>query len=89
MLRKQSQYCQFVIDLKMENRYGLWKDQGFWKCNYFYRMAYSFFTITSLKSSLKFEKITVSLYFAAECIQAYNDLYIDRTFDSLTEFMKR
>ena len=31
------------------------------------------FTITSLKSSLKFKKITISLYFAAECIQAYND----------------
>ena len=26
------------------------KDQGLWKCNYFHRMGYSFFTITSLPS---------------------------------------
>ena len=54
-------------------------------------MAYSFLTITSLKSSLKFKKITISLYFAAERI--YNIAFklnnnIDLVFDSLPEFMK-
>ena len=56
MLQKQSQNCQILIDSKTENRCRLRKDQGLWKCNYFYQMDYSVFTITSLKSVLNPKK---------------------------------
>ena len=51
--KKESQNCQMWIDLKKENGFRIRNGQGLRICNYFYRMAYSFFTITSLKSSLK------------------------------------
>ena len=35
------------IDLKTENGFRVRNGQGLRICNYFYRMAYSFFTITS------------------------------------------
>ena len=87
MLQKQSQNCHMLIDLKMENRCRVRKDQGLWKCNYFYRMDYSFFTITNLKSSLKSKKIRISLYFAAE---PYSSVSIAFLIPSRSyEFMKR
>ena len=67
MLQKESQNCQMWIDLKTENGFRVRNGQGLRICNYFYRMAYSFFTITSLK----IKKITLSL--SAEFIHAYND----------------
>ena len=72
MLQKESQNCQMLIDLKTEKSLRMRKDQGLRICNYFYRMGYSFSTITSLKSSLKSTKSRIR-YSAAEFIHAYNN----------------
>ena len=63
-----SQICEFVMDIKTKNICQMRKDHGLWGCNYFYPMAYMFYTITSFKS----EKIRKSLHFAARHVYHYD-----------------
>ena len=71
MLRKHSQYCQFVMDLKMEKDIDRGRIRDYGNVIIFYRMAYSFFTITSLPS----KKIRPSRRFcsdACKCTARHN-----------------
>ena len=69
MFRFHPQFCQLVMDLKMENTYRLRKDHGLRVCNYLYPMAYIFFTITSLKSKKIRERYILLL-----SVYAYNNI---------------
>ena len=77
------------IDLKTENGFRVRNGQGLRICNYFYRMAYSFFTITSLKSSLKLwnKKKSRYRYLLSSFMRIMISISIARL--TLDEFMKR
>ena len=83
-LQKQSQNCQMLIDLKTEKMWIVKRDQGLWKCNYFYRMGYSFFTITNLKSSLKSKSIIGKRCVALKIVGCLSMLIIRRRFGTIT-----